>query len=484
MGDSGNSRGFGAARPRRDPPPERHGRQPVLELEAGPARRELRALSHVEARSRGRRATTRRGWRRRGTRGRPARRLASPLALTGGRPGSGATQRPDVDRRRRLHARRRRRPPRRRRPLRRGRRLRAAGRAAARAPIPTELGAILATIRSMESGGDYTVSVTTSTASGAYGFLDSSWGGYGGYRRAKDAPPAVQDAKAAELATVHPRAATPATSRRSRCPGTSATSRVGAEWDTVPPVSRQPADAAGVPGSLAGAYAEFLGTPERVGRGDGAAWTPVDTPATCRTVVVDLGQPGAPQYVLTQAQRSSATPPAGPCSRRRPVRPVPLPSPRRGAERRRGAARATPVGATGASLTGRVAALGWPSCTPARRHDFVADHPRSADAGRRRRRPTCWPACRWRGCAAGPARSRCSSTRRRAGGSPTSTAIEYVDLCLGDTGAMGGHALPAVAAAVAARAAGARRRCCRRPTRRGSPASWPGGSACRRGSSR
>ena len=31
--------------------------------------------------------------------------------------------------------------------------------------------------------------------------------------------------------------------------------------------------------------------------------------------------------------------------------------------------------------------------------------------------------------------------------------VEYVDLCLGDTGAMGGHALPAVAAAVADRAA-------------------------------
>ena len=50
----------------------------------------------------------------------------------------------------------------------------------------------------MESGGNYTVSITTSTASGAYGFLDSSWGGYGGYARAKDAPPEIQDAKAAE----------------------------------------------------------------------------------------------------------------------------------------------------------------------------------------------------------------------------------------------------------------------------------------------
>ena len=69
-----------------------------------------------------------------------------------------------------------------------------------RAPIPAELAVILATIRHMETGGDYTVAVTTSTASGAYGFLDSSWGGYGGFARAKDAPPDVQDAKAAELA--------------------------------------------------------------------------------------------------------------------------------------------------------------------------------------------------------------------------------------------------------------------------------------------
>ena len=57
----------------------------------------------------------------------------------------------------------------------------------------------LATIRAMESGGRYTATNPTSSASGAYQFLDTTWGGFGGYARAKDAPPAVQDQKAALL---------------------------------------------------------------------------------------------------------------------------------------------------------------------------------------------------------------------------------------------------------------------------------------------
>lgn len=57
---------------------------------------------------------------------------------------------------------------------------------------------ILTTIRSLESGGDYTAEAAGSSASGAYQFVDGTWDGYGGHARAVHAPPEVQDAKAAE----------------------------------------------------------------------------------------------------------------------------------------------------------------------------------------------------------------------------------------------------------------------------------------------
>jgi murein DD-endopeptidase MepM/ murein hydrolase activator NlpD len=58
--------------------------------------------------------------------------------------------------------------------------------------------AVLATIRQLESGGDYTAQAAGSSASGAYQFLDTTWNHYGGYPRAADAPPDIQDAKATE----------------------------------------------------------------------------------------------------------------------------------------------------------------------------------------------------------------------------------------------------------------------------------------------
>jgi hypothetical protein len=64
-----------------------------------------------------------------------------------------------------------------------------------------DLAPVLATIRQLESRGDYTAQASGSSASGAYQFLDSTWNHHGSYRRAGDAPPAVQDAKATEHVT-------------------------------------------------------------------------------------------------------------------------------------------------------------------------------------------------------------------------------------------------------------------------------------------
>lgn len=47
--------------------------------------------------------------------------------------------------------------------------------------------------------GPQAVNQQGSSASGCWQILDGTWGGYGGYARAKDAPVSVQNAKAAEL---------------------------------------------------------------------------------------------------------------------------------------------------------------------------------------------------------------------------------------------------------------------------------------------
>ncbi|MGD8151155.1 transglycosylase family protein [Ornithinimicrobium sp. Y1694] len=61
---------------------------------------------------------------------------------------------------------------------------------------------VLEAIKQCESGGSYTAQNPTSTASGAYQFLDSTWqsmSSAAGYARAVDAPESVQDAAAIEL---------------------------------------------------------------------------------------------------------------------------------------------------------------------------------------------------------------------------------------------------------------------------------------------
>jgi hypothetical protein len=73
--------------------------------------------------------------------------------------------------------------------------------------IPADIEKILATIRTKESGGNYGAQNPTSTASGAYQFIDSTWQSltakYGigtNYPKAKLAPPEIQDAVAARYA--------------------------------------------------------------------------------------------------------------------------------------------------------------------------------------------------------------------------------------------------------------------------------------------
>lgn len=96
-----------------------------------------------------------------------------------------------------------------------------------------EMAAVLATIRTIESGNNYEAKAKGSSASGAYQFTNPTWNDYGGYPTAMSAPPAVQDAKATE----HAQAILDANGGDvSLIPVVWYIGHVpnGAEWDTVP----------------------------------------------------------------------------------------------------------------------------------------------------------------------------------------------------------------------------------------------------------
>lgn len=62
---------------------------------------------------------------------------------------------------------------------------------------PSQIASILATIRYLESRGQYHIPTNRGGASGAYQFIISTWNNHGGYSEAYLAPPAVQDERAA-----------------------------------------------------------------------------------------------------------------------------------------------------------------------------------------------------------------------------------------------------------------------------------------------
>jgi hypothetical protein len=96
-----------------------------------------------------------------------------------------------------------------------------------------DINIVLATIRAIESSGDYAAQSRGSSASGAYQFIDSTWRSLGGSGHAKDASAAEQDARAKVFVerilaeNGNDIALIPVVWYIGSVP-------VGAEWDTIP----------------------------------------------------------------------------------------------------------------------------------------------------------------------------------------------------------------------------------------------------------
>ncbi|MFV0309068.1 MAG: hypothetical protein ACK5OX_15140 [Desertimonas sp.] len=153
---------------------------------------------------------------------------------------------------------------------------------------------MLATIRTLESAGNYTAQAATSTASGAYQFIDATWTHYlelaagdtAAYPHAKDAPPTVQDQVAAllvnEILDTHAGrvAAVPIVWYLGHEPAADSP-----EWDTIP---------AGNAITPRNYVTKWMDTYTQLAAGDtdvpAAFCGPPDADATTTTVIDDTGQ--------------------------------------------------------------------------------------------------------------------------------------------------------------------------------------------------
>jgi murein DD-endopeptidase MepM/ murein hydrolase activator NlpD len=162
------------------------------------------------------------------------------------------------------------------------------------ASVPTELAAILATIRTLESGNNYSAQAATSTASGAYQFVDSTWNGFAGFARAREAPPAVQDAAAARhaagiLATYGGDVSmVPVVWYIGHRPSLE-------EWDTVPAAPGNVLTPREYQARWLDIYGQFVGA-EFIASSAPAIWRPVLIYAECRELLppLVLGPDGLP----------------------------------------------------------------------------------------------------------------------------------------------------------------------------------------------